>query len=81
MNGISLPRITVIYYDKPVDRELIPGCRRVSLNTLDTIDTLMLKVYYDSRDTLFFRLDTSLDFTKQEVDFMAGRLEELIRRI
>lgn len=78
MNGIRFPRICMIYYERPANRELIPGFEQVSLNTLDSIDTIMLKVYYDEDDRLFLKFDTSLDFTSHEIDLMAERLDELI---
>ena len=75
------PRITMIYYDKPVNRDLIPGAHKVSLNTVDTIDTIMLKIFCDEDGTLCLKFDTSLDFSTQEIDWMTVRMNQLIARI
>ncbi|MEE1158501.1 MAG: hypothetical protein UHS51_03680 [Atopobiaceae bacterium] len=53
----------------------------VALETLDSIDTIMLKIFYDVNDTLYLKFDTSLDFTTPEIDWMAKRMDELIARI
>lgn len=53
----------------------------VALETLDSIDTIMLKIFYDVNDTLYLKYDTSLDFTTPEIDWMAKRMDELIARI
>ena len=75
------PRLTMIYYDKPVNRDLIPGWSTVPLNTLDSIDTLMLKVYHEEDGTLYLKFDASLDFSTQEIDWMAARMDELLTRL
>ena len=75
------PRITMIYYDKPVNRDLIPSAHKVPLNTVDTIDTIMLKIFCDEDGTLCLKFDTSLDFSTQEIDWMTVRMNQLIARI
>ena len=71
----------MIYYDKPVNRDLIPGAHKVSLNTVDTIDTIMLKIFCDVDGTLCLKFDISLDLSAQEVDWMTVRMNQLIARI
>ena len=79
--GLSFPKITLIYYDKPVSQTFIPGCHRVPLNTLDSVDTVLLKVYRDEEDNLYLKFDASLDFSAQEIDRMAVRMDALLMKI
>ena len=51
------------------------------MNTLDSIDTILLKIYHDEEDRLFLKFDTSLDFTEHEIDLMAERMDMLIRKM
>ena len=81
LSGIRLPRITLIYYERPFNYEVFPGCRRFSLNTLDSIDTILLKIYHDEDERLFLKFDMSLDFTEHEIDLMAERMDMLIRKM
>lgn len=76
--GLYFPKITMIYYDRPIDREFLPGCRQVALKTLDSIDTLLLKIYRDEADALYLKFDALLDSTPQEIDRMDERMETLL---
>ena len=42
--------------------------------TLDSIDTLLLKIYRDEADALYLKFDALLDSTPQEIDRMAERI-------
>jgi uncharacterized protein YqkB len=47
----------------------------------DSIDTIMLKIYYYEYDRMFLKFDMSLDFTEHELDLMADRLDKLIMKL
>lgn len=80
-NNIIIPRITLIYRERPADEEIIPGCKQIDLNNLETIDTLMVKIYFNRKDELFMKFDTSLDFSVEEIGTMAARLDELLSKV
>ena len=46
----------------------------------DDLKALMLKVYHDEDGTLYLKFDTSLDFSTQEIDRMAARMDELLTK-
>ena len=79
-NRVKMPRITMIYYDRPVDEQLLPGWEAIPLEHFDTIEDLMVKIYSTNDESLFFSLDFDafLHFTQAEREAMADRLEALI---
>lgn len=81
LNKVIVPRITMIFRERPFDEEIVQGCRQIPLGNLESIDTLMVKIYFDREDNLFIRFDTSIDFEVEEIDMMFERLDELISRI
>ncbi len=79
-NGVKMPRITLIYYNWASDEELPAGWEAIPLAHFDTIEDLMVKIYFTKDESLYFSVDFDgfLDFTKEEREAVADRLEELI---
>ena len=78
MNGLIPPSTTMIYRDRPVDGDFIQGWNQVDLDSLTSVDDLMVKIYYDSDGILYLNFDAFLDFTMKEIEHMAKRLDEII---
>ena len=77
-NGIKVPTIAMIYRERPVDEELIPGWRQEELESFSSVENLMVKIFYHSDGSLFLNFDASLYFSPEEIKTMAERLDEII---
>ena len=78
--GMEMPRITMIFYDRPVDEQLLPGWKPVPLEYFDTIEDLVVKFWSSGDESLFMSVDFDafLRFSPAEREKMADRLEDLI---
>ena len=79
-NRISMPRITMIYYERPADEQLLPGWESVPMEYFNTIEDLIVKFWYSADENLYMSVDFDafIRFTPSEIETMADRLEQLI---
>ena len=83
-NQIRMPSVSMIYYDHPfIDAALFPGIQAEDVASFDTMETLMVKITHASDDSirLHFTFYFALQYSQEEMEAIAGRLDEIISRM